>query len=880
MKKLGPFLAIAILVLSVAGRQAKMADKGPNSNGDAGEPKAPSGKVVIPPEKARPITIPKAAAPPVIDGRLDDEVWKSAAVFKDFYQTGPGYNTEPSKPTEVYMTYDEKDLYIAFKCWDDRDKIRATVAKRDNVFGEDNVRMWLDTYDDQRRAYVLGFNPLGIQQDGIFTEGTGPDFSVDIVMESKGVIEDWGWSVEVKIPFKSLRYAAGKGKFWGFNCARNIDRFNDEFDQWLPDDRDISGFLIKNGRITGLDDIKYERTIEVVPSITVSQSGLRKPTLPNGAYVPFGPYDPIFNPIGFQDPGKFTNDPVKQDIGVNLKYNMSPNVTFDAAINPDYAEIEADAPVVAANVRFPIFFQEKRPFFLEGKDIFESSLQPFYSRTIVDPDVALKLSGKTGKNTFGVLVASDNAPGNFSEDERGELLVCQQGRAEDILHGRPPRPCSPIEQFVDKNATVGVLRFKHDFGKENNIGFFATARTFPKNRNFLGGFDGKFKLDPKTTMTFQALATYSKKFFYDPDLDRNEYRVGNGFGYFWNLDYTEDTKGWYIEAVGRSKDYRADAGFTRRTNTNSIFAINRFSTKSKPKATMIRLDWKQFGRYTFDWQGRPQDGVVATGLNFAFQGNLFINTEAGLGFEKIYEEEFGPRRNQPLQRAGGFFGEPTRATTQPYFSVNINKRFNKQLFAYGFIGSIINAFDYDFGAGHRYPRASSAFQGYLNSPEYLEYIRQLYLYRVDPENNPRPRFVQPPPLDPGPGWQFDANIGFEYKPVAPLTVSLDYTKSRLKRDDNGLIAYDTNIFSLRSVYQFTRFTYVRARWDYDTLSSNVSGQFLLGWNPNPGTAFYVGYNDNFNYNGFSPYTNQAEPGFARNSRTFFIRASYLFRKSF
>ena len=112
MKKLGPFLAIAILVLSVAGRQAKMADKGPNSNGDAGEPKAPSGKVVIPPEKARPITIPKAAAPPVIDGRLDDEVWKSAAVFKDFYQTGPGYNTEPSKPTEVYM-FPNVDFYSA-----------------------------------------------------------------------------------------------------------------------------------------------------------------------------------------------------------------------------------------------------------------------------------------------------------------------------------------------------------------------------------------------------------------------------------------------------------------------------------------------------------------------------------------------------------------------------------------------------------------------------------------------------------------------------------------------------------------------------------------------------------------------------------------------
>src|SRR5687768_5076569 len=204
-------------------------------------------KVEIPPEKARPVNVPKIEPLGIsIDGRPDEEGWKTAAVFKDFYQTNPGNNIAPSKPTEVWMMYDEKHLYIAFKCWDDKDKIRATVAKRDNVFGEDNVRMWIDTYNDQRRAYVLGFNPFGIQQDGIYTEGQGADFSADIVMESKGVIEDWGWSVEVKIPFKSLRYSAGKGKFWGFNAARNIDRFNDEFDQWLPDDRNVSGFLIKD----------------------------------------------------------------------------------------------------------------------------------------------------------------------------------------------------------------------------------------------------------------------------------------------------------------------------------------------------------------------------------------------------------------------------------------------------------------------------------------------------------------------------------------------------------------------------------------------------------------------------------------------------------
>ncbi len=888
MKKIASMLAILVFVYGISAQQAVTSSAPVSSvsvnpgSANSSKPALTGGKVVIPAEKSRPITIPKISKELVIDGRIDDDDWRHAAVFKDFYQTGPGYNTAPSKPTEVYIMYDEKNLYVAFKCWDEKDKIRATVAKRDNVFGEDNVRLWLDTYDDRRRAYVLGFNPLGIQQDGIYTEGKGADFSVDIVMESKGVIEDWGWSVEIKIPFKSLRYAAGKGKFWGFNAARNIDRFNDEFDQWLPDDRDVSGFLIKHGKITGLDQIKYERTLEVVPSITVSQTGQRKRTIANAGFAQFGVFDPIFNPIGLQDPGKFTNDPVKKDIGVNLKYTISPNVTLDAAINPDYAEIEADAPVVAANQRFPIFFDEKRPFFLEGKDIFETPLQPFYSRTIVDPDFAVKLTGKAGKNTFGFLAASDNAPGNYSEDERGELRVCQEGRVYDIANNRTPRICSSIEPFLDKNALFGVLRVKHDFGSENNVGFFATARSFPKNRNFLGGFDGKFKLNPKTVMTFQALETYSKKRFYDPVNNRVDYRVGNGFGYFWNLDYTADTHGWYAEVAGRTKDYRADAGFTQRVDSNKIFFSNRLSTKSKPTAKIIRADWRQFGRVLFDWQGRVQDSLLGSRVNLQMQGNLFLNAEAGTGHEKDYEEEFGPKRNSVTGQAGGFVGAPTRFARQFYYTLNLNKSVNKQLFVYGFTGMIYNAFDYDFGAGFRYPRASSAFQSYLIGPQYTEYLRQVYVYQANPiGGRPDINIIAPPPeLDPGTGRQFDMNVGFEFKPIDPFRVSLDYTKSKLKRDDTGLIAYDTNIFSLRSTYSFTRFTYVRARWNYDTLTSNASGQFLLGWNPNPGTAFYAGYNDSFNYKGFNPFTNQGEDGMARNIRTFFIRASYLFRKSY
>jgi hypothetical protein len=426
-----------------------------------------TGKFALPIEKTRPNRVPKIESVITIDGRPDEESWRSAAVFKDFYQTSPGDNIAPSKPTEVLMMYDEKHLYIAFKCWDERDKIRASVAKRDNVFGEDNVRLWFDTYDDQRRAYILGFNPLGIQQDGIYTEGQGADFSVDIVMESKGVIEDWGWSVEVKIPFKSLRYAAGPGKHWGFNAARNIDRLNDEFNAWMPDDRSINGFLIKFGKITGLDEIKYERTLELTPSITLSQTSRRVPALEIAA-------------------GRWVNQPIKQDIGLTMKYTISPNVTLDAAINPDFAEIEADAPVVTANQRFPIFFQEKRPFFLEGADVFRTPLSIFDSRSIIDPDFATKLTGKIGKNSFGFMLASDKAPGNFEDNDRNDANV-------------RPR----IDEFLDKNALFGVLRVKRDFGKENSVGFFATYRGFPEQKNFLASVDSRIKLNPTTTAQFQ-----------------------------------------------------------------------------------------------------------------------------------------------------------------------------------------------------------------------------------------------------------------------------------------------------------------------------------------------------------------------------------------
>ena len=753
-------------------------------------------KIVVPPEKSAPVTIPKFDSEPTIDGRLDEEIWQKAAVFKDFYQIQPGDNIAPSRPTITRVGYDEKNLYVGIYAYDEPDKIRATVAKRDDVFGDDNVRFTIDTFNDQRRAYVFFFNPYGIQADAILTDAQqgGPDFSVDVVLESKGVILEDGFSVEVKLPFKSIRYTAGKGKFWGFNSGRRIPRFNDENDSWMPIERGVST-LRQFGKITGLNDIKTERTIEIVPSATLSETGER---IADASQL-----------LG----SRIVNRPIKQDLGVSVKFQITPNVTLDAAVNPDFAEVEADAPVVRANERFPIFFPEKRPFFLEGIDYFRTPLQVVNTRNIADPDVAVKLTGKTGANTFGLFTAVDRFPD------------------------------------TDTKAYIGVMRLKRDFGVQSNIGLVATTYHFgAKRHNNLVGVDAKFQINPQTVFDFQVVGTNSRREFYNPNIDDVEYRAGNGFAYQVNWDYTGKNRGYRIGVNGRSKDYRADVGFTRRTNNHSLFGGWRLGTEPNSKATLIGLTTRTFVNANFDGQGRLQQSEVEFNTEWNFQKELFIRTETGVGISKIYEDEFGARRNSAQQ--GIFFGEDSRRANQFWGNVNVEKTFNKRISAEAGIGFGQNDFDFDFGASERYPRISPA--ALLGSSQ----------------------------LDPGKGFNFGYELELNLQPTDLWSLELSYEREKLRRNDTRLTAFDSNIYSLRSTYQFTRFTFARARVDYETVDGTINSQLLLGWSPNPGTAFYIGYNDNSNYRAYNDFRNRFDEGFRQDGRRFFIRFSYLFRRSF
>jgi hypothetical protein len=553
----------------------------------------------------------------------------------------------------------------------------------------------------------------------------------------------------------------------------------------------------------------------------VSESGRRVSALPFGA-------------SGLNDPGRFVNQPVHFDPGVSVKYGLTPNITLDFTLNPDFAQVEADQTVVTANQRFPLFFEERRPFFLEGIEIFQTSLQPVHTRTIVDPDYAAKISGKRGRNSFGLMLAADRAPGNYSEDERND-----PGLRPDIA------------RFLGHKAYVGVLRAKRDVGRQAEIGLLATSYNFIEKHNQVGGLDGRFLLSKSAVFSFQALATHSRRFFYSPEEDQNIFRTGNGFGYFTSFDLTKRRFGMFALSEGRTRDYRADVGFTRRTNSNfsGLFARLSNDPKRSPKSRL--QTWRVFNRVivNYDWQGRTQQMQAGSNLFLQFKKQISWGFGGNSRYERVFEEEFGPRRS--ATRAGAFAGgDPERSAAGYGVFTFFDARPSKKYAATMELGMSSASLDYDFGGGRRFPRVSPAA---LQNPEAK--------------------------LDPGPGRELFLFTSLSYQPTDPLRFSLNYNRNRLTRYDTGRLAYEDNIYSFRTTYQFTRFVFVRSRVDYSTLAARVRGQFLFGWTPNPGTSFYVGYNDDLNYRGFSPLNDHYEPGFRRNGRTFFLKLSYLIRKS-
>jgi hypothetical protein len=749
-----------------------------------------------------PVTVPRCAEPPVVDGQLDEACWSSAATLAGFVQTKPGDNAPPSRATSVLLAYDAQALYIGIRAADDPSKVRATVARRDDVLDDDHVVLYLDTFDDRRRSYVLIFNPFGIQQDGIYTEGREIDYSVDVVMQSKGNVTADGYAIEVALPLSSIRYRAGAGRRWGVHVQRKIQHLDEE-DSWRPLVRGNAGLLDQAGAIGGLDDLPPARLLEVIPGFTIAESGARTRT----------------------GPDRFVTEDAETDPSVTLKIAPTPNVVLDATVNPDFAQIESDQLVTTANQRFPIFFAEKRPFFLEGIDIFRTPLEAMHSRTIIDPDYAAKASGKSGRTTFAALLASDNAPGDLSEEERNN---------------------PSLAGLAGRNAQAGVLRVRRDIGHESFLGMIATSYDFVERSNRLGGIDGRLAFDQNTVFSFQVLGTWSERPFYDPDLNRETYRSGEGLGFFAEWKRSGRHFNFTVRGDGRTQDYRADLGFTTQTDTNRWSADVRYDSEPRPDARFL-LSWSLANTVLsqWDWDGDLKYSYVYPRLTLSFRRQTQASLYLYADYLRLFEEEFGPRRS--ATQRGAFFGEPERSTVYKGIVLDLQSKPAQQL-AFGLsVDHAWDIFDYDFGAPPRFPRVSPA-------------------ALADPSA----------PLDPGTGRALNVIARVEVQPSDALRLTFDHTRNRLVRDDTGRVAFDEKLFSTQATYQLTAFIFARARGDYDSLRSNVRGQFLLGWTPSPGTSLYAGYTDDLNRD----LAREARDWrLVRNSRTVFLKASYLVRTS-
>ncbi len=482
---------------------------------------------------SQPLEVSKAQLPPVIDGSLDDSAWQTAAKFTELKTFKPDYKKDLSQKTEVFMTYDEGNFYFAFRCYDnDPNKIKAAIRKRDTLEGDDWVGLCLDTFNDEQTAFCFILNPLGIQVDGMLNLDGDLDASLDMVWFSKGMIDDQGYVVEFKVPLKSIRFPGKKKINMGVMFFRTIGRTSEQasFPMVIPEG---GGMLTQTQKII-VSGLKYKRVMEFLPAFTHSQASSI-------------------------DQGELKADEKESDISLTAKLGFTSDLTLDGTYNPDFSQVEADAGQIDVNLRYDLFYPEKRPFFLEGSDNFEfsgntedSPLQALvHTRKIVDPLLGLKLSGRiAGRTSFTTLYAIDEFPGK-EKDAQGNYL------------------------HEGKNAYFSILRFRQPMKEDSYIGGFFTARDFLDGYNRVIGSDGRFRLSRYALLEYHALGSLSLE----------EADEESEFGHALALRYQYISRKVILDlgVQDLSDDFRVDTGFITRKDISrlAVFGMYRFYPASK-----------------------------------------------------------------------------------------------------------------------------------------------------------------------------------------------------------------------------------------------------------------------------------------------------------
>ncbi|MBI5021330.1 MAG: hypothetical protein HZB59_07845 [Ignavibacteriales bacterium] len=449
----------------------------------------------------------KTTTPPIIDGSLDDAVWQSTQKVTGFKTFQPDFGKDMSVNTDAYLAYDEENLYFAFKCYESEpDKIKANVSGRDRMTGDDHVCLNLDTFGDQQTLTCFYVNPLGIQGDSKATSNS-EDFSFDAVWESAGKIDVDGYSIEICIPLKSIRYSDQDPTTMRLTIQRKVT-LRQENGTLPPLDPKIGGNFVVQGATVNYEGLKHYTLFELLPAYTYTH----RETMEQGSLVP---------------------EERKGNISLNAKYGLTQNLILDGTYNPDFSQIEADAGQVDVNLRYEIYYPETRPFFLEGNENFQMSNGPtiIHTRKIVDPLAGAKVTGKIADGqTIAAMYAID------------EL--------------------NPLEYPDQQYAHFGIFRYKGDIGNGNYLGGLVADKEMKGHYNRAVAVDGQYRLTPGSTLSI--LGSYTKTYDEATVTDNNGHALCMNFNNFdRNLNY-----GVNYEKI--SENYSAEMGQMYRTGYSGI----------------------------------------------------------------------------------------------------------------------------------------------------------------------------------------------------------------------------------------------------------------------------------------------------------------------
>jgi hypothetical protein len=712
-----------------------------------------------------------------IDGRIDELAWDQAALLEGFTQYDPIEGSTASQRTEVLVFVDAEAIYFAVRAFDDTpSQIRATLSERDSfTFSDDYIRFILDTFNDQRRAYVFTINPLGVQHDGLWNEsggGTGQrgrrfgspiDDAPDFLWWSDAHVTDWGYEAEVRIPFKSLRFPELDEQSWGLQVERNIQR-NGFKSSWAPITGDVANKLTQAGRLNELRDLDMGLFMELNPVVTGSVNG------------------------ELDEGGTFRHGSPEGEFGFNAMYGVTSNLTLDATYNPDFSQVEADAGQVQVNERFALFFPEQRPFFLEGTEIFGMQKQLVYTRTIENPIAGGKLTGKVGGLSLGYLGSVDET---FLEDA--------------------------------SNVYVNLVRLRGDVGASSTVGAVYTDRTVSSSEfNRVAGADARLQMGGRYTLSVIGAQSFTNDLSMDERQDGGMFatrieRAGRAFSFNAEL---EDSEAGFVPG----------SGFFQRVGTaqaNSRVSYNWFG-KRGALLEQISPSVEAKGYWLHDrfWDGQGlYEGEVQLSSRFSFRNNITF-----FGNVKLSMFEYLPEQYSSL-----FVLNPD-GSRQPFLP------------------------DQDLFRG--LPSVTAGI--WVNKWERVR-------------GNVRVTFSDTPIFDRRYGVAVDlaestsGELSLDLYPTPAWKAEVGTRFSRLVRKRDGIEHSNAVIPRLRTQYQFSRALFARGIVEYGTqvsadLADPEAGlpiyacsaedeciqrsggeahdfrvEALLGYEPTPGTVFFLGY---------------------------------------